>query len=113
MLEIITKLEWIHILYFNLACIWIDGFQTLATNSLKPRIFSSNLLSVSQELFSNDYKKVSGINIFSNFRNFVAKYLFKDLYSLDNDTAFNNTLSYQTRSRDVQSYKCKQNLSQA
>ena len=114
MLEIITKLEWIHILYFNLACINpSDGFQTLATNSLKPRIFSSNLLSVSQELFSNDYKKVSGINIFSNFRNFVAKYLFKDLYSLDNDTAFNNTLSYQTRSRDVQSYKCKQNLSQA
>ena len=47
-----------------------DGFQTLATNDLKPWIFSSNLLLVSQELFSNDYKKARGIDIFNNFRNF-------------------------------------------
>ena len=66
-------------LYFKLACINpLDGFQTLATNGLKPMIFSSNLLLVSQELLSNGYKKVRGIDIFSNFRNFVAKYLFKD-----------------------------------
>ena len=66
-------------LYFKLACINpLDGFQTLATNGLKPMIFSSNLLLVSQELLSNGYKKVRGIDIFNNFRNFVAKYLFKD-----------------------------------
>ena len=68
-----------HILYFKLACFNpSDRFHTLATNGLKPRIFSSNLLLVSQELFSNDYKKVCDINIFGNFRNFIAKYLFKD-----------------------------------
>ena len=67
------------ILYFKLACINpSDRFQILATNGLKPRIFSSSLLLVSQELFSNDYKKVSGIDIFNNFRNFAAKYLFKN-----------------------------------
>ena len=33
---------------------------------------------ISQELFSNDYKKVSGIDIFSKFQNFVSKYLFKE-----------------------------------
>ena len=81
--------------------------------TLKPRIFSSNMLLVSEELFSNDYKKVSSIDIFSNFRNFGAKYLFKDLQNLDNDVAFNNTISYQIKSRYVQSYKYKQNLSQA
>ena len=76
--EIIAQLEWIHILYFKLACINpLDGFQTLAINGLKPRIFSSNLILVSQELFSNDYKKVSGINIFKTW-SFVVKYLFKD-----------------------------------
>ena len=68
-----------HILYFKFACINpADGFRTLATNGLKPRIFSSDLLLVSQELFSNGYKKVSGIDVFSNLRNFVAKHLFKD-----------------------------------
>ena len=78
-LEKITQLEWIHILSLNLECINpSDGFQTLATNGSKPMIFSSNLLLVSQELFSNDYKKVCDINIFGNFRNFIAKYLFKD-----------------------------------
>ena len=72
-LEIITQLERIHILYFNLDCINLsDGFQTF-----KPRIFSSNLLFVSQELFSNDCKKVCDIDIFGNFRNLVAKHLFK------------------------------------
>ena len=75
--EIIAQLEWIH--NFKLACINpLDGFQTLAINGLKPRIFSSNLILVSQELFSNDYKKVSGINIFKTFWSFVVKYLFKD-----------------------------------
>ena len=49
----------------------MDGFQTLATNSLK--LSSSNLLLVSQELFRKDCKKVSGIDISSNFRNFVTK----------------------------------------
>ena len=58
-------IEQIHILYFNLDCINLsDGFQTLATNSSKPRVFSSNLLLVSQELFSDDYKKYA-ISIFS------------------------------------------------
>ena len=67
------------IFYFNLACINpSDRFQTLATNSLNPRIFSSHFLLVSQELFSNNYEKVIGISIFSNFGNFVAKYLFND-----------------------------------
>ena len=48
--EIITQLQWMHILYFKLACINpSDRFHTLATNGLKPRIFSSNLLLVSQE----------------------------------------------------------------
>ena len=48
--ELITQLQWMHILYFKLACINpSDRFQTLATNGLKPRIFSSNLLLVSQE----------------------------------------------------------------
>ena len=43
-LEIVTQLEWIQILYFELACINAsDGFQTLANNGLKSRIFSSNL----------------------------------------------------------------------
>ena len=66
-------------LFFKFACINpADGFQTLATNGLRPRIFSSDLLLVSQELFSNGYKKVNGIDVFSNLRNFVAKYLFKD-----------------------------------
>ena len=56
--EIITQLGWIHILYCSLACINpLDGFETLATKGLKPRIFSSNFLLVSQEFFSNDYKK--------------------------------------------------------
>ena len=69
--EIITQLEWIHILYFNLECInSSDGFQTLAISGSKPRIFNSNLLLVSQKLFSNDYKKVCDIDIFGNFRNF-------------------------------------------
>ena len=64
--------EQIHILNFNLDCINpSDGFQTLATNGSKPRIFSSNFLLVSQELFSSD------VDIFGNFRNLVSKYLFK------------------------------------
>ena len=63
--EIITKFKWVHILYFKLTCINpLDGFQIVANNGLKPRIFSSNLLLVPQELFSNDYKKVSGIRYF-------------------------------------------------
>ena len=69
-----------HILYVNLE--WInpsEGLQILATNGSKPMIFNSNLLLVSQELFSNDYKKVYDIDIFGNFRSFVAKFLFKDL----------------------------------
>ena len=46
-------------LYFNLDCInRSDALQTLATNGSKLKIFSSNLLLVSQELFSNDNKKV-------------------------------------------------------
>ena len=78
-LEKTAQLEWIHILYLNLECINpSDGFQTLATNGSKPMIFSSNLLLVSQELFSNDYKKVYDIDIFGNFQSFVAKFLFKD-----------------------------------
>ena len=53
--EITTQFEWIHITCFKLACINpSDGFQTLATSSLKHRIFSSNLSLVSQELFSNN-----------------------------------------------------------
>ena len=56
----------------------MGGFQTLATNGLNPSVFSSNLLLASQELFSNNYKKLSGIDIFSNSQKFVAKYLFKD-----------------------------------
>ena len=67
-----------YIYCFKLSCINLSyGFQTLATNGLKQRILSSNLSLLSQELFSNDYKKVSGIDIFDNFRNFVSKYLFK------------------------------------
>ena len=74
-----NKLEWIHIIIFKL--VWINplgGFQTLATNGLNPSVFSSNLLLASQELFFNNYKKLSGIDIFSNSQKFVAKYLFKD-----------------------------------
>ena len=74
-----NKLEWIHILIFKL--VWINplvGSQTLTTNGLHPSVFSSNLLLAPQELFSNNYKKVSGIDIFSNSQKFVAKYLFKD-----------------------------------
>ena len=53
-----TTIEQIHILYFNLDCINpSDGFQTLTNNSSKPGAFSSNLLLVSQELFSDNYKK--------------------------------------------------------
>ena len=64
-------------LYFNLDCInRSDALQTLATNGSKLKIFSSNLLLVSQELFSNDNKKVWDIDIFVNFRNLAAKYLF-------------------------------------
>ena len=69
-LEIITQLDWIHILYSKLACINpSDGFQTLTTDGLKTRIFSSNLLLVSQELFSNNYEKVSGVDISVTFKN--------------------------------------------
>ena len=58
-------MEQIHILYFNLDCINpSDGFEILAANGSKPSIFSSNLLFVSQKLFSNDYKKYA-ILIFS------------------------------------------------
>ena len=79
-LEIVTQLGQIHILYFNLDCInFSDALQTLATNGSKLKIFSSNLLLVSQELFSNDYKKVWDIDIFGNFRNLAAKYLFNYL----------------------------------
>ena len=39
----------------------------LATNGSKPRILSSNLLLVSQELLSQDYEKECDINIFGNF----------------------------------------------
>ena len=53
------------------------GFQTLATNGLKQRIFSSDLLYVSQELFYNTYRKVISIDIFKNLRNFVSKCLFQ------------------------------------
>ena len=57
-LEITTQLEWIYILYFTLAFITpLDGFPALATNGLKPRILSSNLLLVSQKMFSKYYKK--------------------------------------------------------
>ena len=73
-----NKLEWIHIIIFKL--VWINplgGFQTLATNGLNPSVFSSNLLLASQELFSNNYKNLSGIDICSNSQKFVAKYLFK------------------------------------
>ena len=67
-----------HILYFRSVYINPLGeFQTLATNVLKQRIFSSNLSLVSEKLFSNTYKKVSVIDIFNNFRNFVSKYLFE------------------------------------
>ena len=65
-------------LYFKLVCINpSDGFRTLATILLKQRIFSSNLSLVSQQLFSYNYKKVNGIDVFNNFRNFVLKYLIK------------------------------------
>ena len=53
-----TKLESMHMLYLNMACINpSEEFQTLATNGLKARVFSSNLLLVSLEMLSNDYKK--------------------------------------------------------
>ena len=83
--EVITQFERIHILYVKLACKNpLDGFSTLATNGLKPRNFSLSLLLVSQELFTNTYKKRSGIDIFSIFRNFVAKYLFKYSWNMVN-----------------------------
>ena len=54
--------------FLKLTCINpSDGFQTFATNSIKPRTFSSNLLLISEELFSNDYKKVNGIDISVTF----------------------------------------------
>ena len=39
------------------------------------------------------------IDIFGNFRNLVPKYLFKYSWNLANDTALDNTLSYQIKSR--------------
>ena len=74
----ITQLEWIHIFCFKLTCINpSDGIQTLATNGLKQKIFNSNLSLVSQELFSNDYKKISGMIFSITFEIIFSKYLFK------------------------------------
>ena len=89
----------------KLACVNpSEGFKTLATNGLK----QSNFLF--KELFSNDYKKISNIDIFDNFRNFVSKFLSKDSQNLviirkENDTTFDNTVNYQIKSQYVQSYK--------
>ena len=67
-----------HIRYFKLVCInRSNRLQTSATNGLKQRTFSSNLSLGSQELFSNDYRKVSGIDIFCDIQNFVSQCLFK------------------------------------
>ena len=60
----------------NVLILWKD--LKLAINGSKPMLFSTNLLLVSQELFSKDYKKVYDIDIFGNFRSFVATFSFKD-----------------------------------
>ena len=71
------QLEWINILYFKLVCInSLDGFQSLATNGFKQRIFSSNLSLVYLELFSDGYKK-EAVSIFL----VTSKILSKNTYS--------------------------------